>query len=64
MRVNSSAIAKVRYNPFFVTVTFNHGGSYRYKRVPFRTFWEVLRSESVGRAYHSLIKGKFESAKC
>lgn len=61
MKVVSSAIAEVKYNPFWVTVKFNHGKSYRYWGVRFKTFREILKAESVGKAYNELIKGKYRS---
>lgn len=61
MKVASSAITEIKYNPLWVTVTFNHGRSYRYWGVRFKTFREILKSDSIGRAYNELIKGQYRS---
>ena len=61
MKVNSSAISKVKWNPLWATVVFNHGKKYRYYNVGLGTFIKVIRAESVGKAYNEFIKGKFVS---
>ena len=60
-KVNSSAIEAIAYNPFWVTVKFNHGRKYRYYGVTFRTYRQMRDADSVGRAYNRLIKGKYNS---
>lgn len=62
-KVESSAIQSVSYNPLFVTVKFNHGGKYRYYHVAYRIYKALRDADSVGRAYHELIKGQYNSRK-
>jgi hypothetical protein len=65
MKVQSSAIAEIDYDPDqqALTVEFTAGGRHRYAEVPAEIHEQLLASSSVGRAFHTLIKGKFESTK-
>jgi len=60
-KVNSSAIEAIAYNPFWVTVKFNHGKKYRYWGVTYKTYRLFKNAESIGKAYNTLIKGKYRS---
>lgn len=46
-----------------LTLTFNSGGTYEYKDVPEEVFKDMLAAESVGKYFHSNIKGKYETEK-
>jgi hypothetical protein len=46
-----------------LVVEFNHGGVYHFAGVDEETADAFLSAESVGKAFHSMIKGKFESTK-
>ena len=63
--VKSSAVNAITYNRTtrIMGVAFKSGGCYVYEGVSPRIFAKVRKSESVGKALHEHILGKFESRK-
>ena len=63
---DSSNIAQIGYdaNTKELVVTFKRGGAYSYKEVPQEVFQMITQAESVGKAFHSVIKqGGYEYEK-
>lgn len=54
--INSSSLAKILWEDGKLDVVFQTGGHYRYDAVPSEAVWKVLTAESVGSAFHSIIK--------
>ena len=63
--VESSNISTWCYNPNnkTLTVLFKKGTTYRYENVDKKTVLNFLMSESVGKAFHKFINGKFDYTK-
>ncbi|MGH8727530.1 MAG: KTSC domain-containing protein [Burkholderiales bacterium] len=62
MRVRSSAVAEVGYDPIEKTleVAFRSGKVYRYLDVPETKYYEMLLSDSIGRFVNTQIKTSFD----
>jgi hypothetical protein len=62
LRVRSSAVAEVGYDPVQKTldVAFRSGRVYRYFDVPETTYYQMLLSDSVGRFVNTQIKTSFD----
>ena len=59
----SSAVSDVSYNPENdeLYITFNSGATnYTYFNVPFSAVIELTSADSVGKAFHKVIKNKYE----
>ncbi len=56
--VQSSNIAALDHDPITLTLTvqFRSGARYRYEHVPTNLFDQMIKSDSVGSAFHKLIK--------
>lgn len=64
--LNSSNINQIRYDKDTkdLYVEFHSGGVYKYLDVPYEVFQVISNSESIGKAFHSLIKkGGYEFEK-
>ena len=63
--VKSSNIAAIGHDPSTKTmaVQFKGSGIYHFRDVPAELFDKMLNSESVGKFFHSNIRGKFDSEK-
>lgn len=61
----SGMITKLSYDESAkrLTLTFAKGGTYHYNDVPKAQFNAMLSSDSVGKHYHSHIKGKYDHEK-
>ena len=61
MRVNSTAIAEIDYNPEHgkLFVTFNDGDEYVYVGVPERLSSAFIRSSSKGRFFQRMIRDRY-----
>lgn len=60
--VESSNISALAFEePSYLFVRFNSGDTYRYKNVPREVFTEMLEAESVGKAFHRLIRSQPET---
>ena len=61
--VNSSMITKLAFNPksFKLFVNFANGVVFMYDNVSVNTFTEMSLAPSVGKFFHSDIKGQYES---
>lgn len=57
--VTSSNIDALWFTPEMLSIRFKGGAIYDYPDVPEETFDELLASESVGKAFHRLIKPNF-----
>lgn len=57
--VVSSNIAKVGHDGVSLFIKFNSGESYGYVGAPPGIFTQLVKAESVGRAFHQLVKNKF-----
>jgi len=58
--VESSMIKSIGYDPLeeVLEVEFNRGGVYQYSGVPVDVYTMVSESDSVGKAFSSLVKSK------
>ncbi len=56
--VQSSNIAALDHDPITLQliVQFRNGNRYRYENVSVDTFHQMIKSDSVGSAFHKLIK--------
>lgn len=63
--VTSSNIAKLGYDvaDMILVIEFKSGGTYHYKGVSIDQFRAFITAESVGKHYHSDIRGKFDAEK-
>lgn len=61
--VKSSIISEIGYDPETkdLTIRFTNGKAYVYKNVSPETAQQVMDAESVGKAFHAEIKGKYEA---
>lgn len=55
-KVESSNIAAIAYKDDCLYVKFLEGNIYKYFNVPFEVFTQLLEADSVGRAFHQLVK--------
>jgi hypothetical protein len=62
LRVRSSAVAQVGYNPEDQTleIAFRGGKVYRYLNVPESTYYKMLLSDSIGRFVNTQIKALYD----
>ncbi|MDE2040671.1 MAG: KTSC domain-containing protein [Elusimicrobia bacterium] len=62
IRQRSSFIAETRYDKQTETleIEFTDGATFRYDGVPRSTYTAFITSPSRGRAFHTLIKPRFE----
>jgi len=60
---NSSIITKITYseNEEIMEVTFVNNQVYSYRGVPIQVWEAALSTESIGKFFHSEIKGKYTS---
>ena len=58
--VLSSNIAAIGHDPITLTMTvlFKSGSRYEYKSVPTVLFDQLIKADSVGSAFHKLIKSQ------
>lgn len=58
--VLSSNIAAIGHDPINLTLTveFRNGSRYRYDSVPVDVFDQLIKADSVGSAFHKLIKSQ------
>ena len=63
--VKSSNLTSCWYCPDTETlaVEFKHGGSYHFAKVPSDIAETFLQAKSIGKAFHSMIRGQYVSAK-
>lgn len=61
--VTSSSVGAIGYDAGTLQVEFKNGGDYIYFGVPQVKFEKLKEAQSVGRAYHDLIRGKYECQK-
>jgi KTSC domain len=63
--VSSSNIKKIRYNESSETlgIEFQSGVSWVYEDVPENVFEEFATSDSIGKAFHSMIRNQFKAKK-
>lgn len=61
--VNSSMITGVFHDGSDLLVKFHNLSLYRYREVPQVVYDELVESPSVGKAFNSLIKGKYTEEK-
>jgi len=65
MRVNSTAIRRVRYNPLTrsLVLDFHESGRYVYRGVPHRVARKLAVSRSVGVDYNHDVRGRYSAVK-
>ncbi len=58
--VQSSNIAAIGHDPINLTLTvqFKSGSRYLYQKVPTALFDQMVKADSVGSAFHKLIKSQ------
>lgn len=61
--VVSSNINALGYSRGKLFIRFSSGVSYNYDKVPFPVFRALEQSDSVGSAFHRLVRGKFQYTK-
>ena len=63
--MNSTAITGIEYSEGRreLTIVFSSGHAYVYAGVSRRTRDQLVKAESVGKAYHQLIRGRYQSTK-
>lgn len=61
--VQSSTIASIGYAGGVLEIEFKSGGVYRYSGVTPDIYQQLMEGESVGKAFHALVKNKFEHVK-
>ncbi len=63
--MDSTSLASAYYRPEeeSLTITFRHGGTYRYFYVPHRTYRSLLRAPSKGQFFTHQIRGRFQFEK-
>ena len=63
VKLNSSAIASAEYDETIadLTIQFHDGSEYTHTEVPREIAVGLIESESVGRFYNLVIRGKFGS---
>ena len=56
--VESSSLARLKYSrdTLELLVEFKGGAQYLYRSVPLETFTDLLTADSIGSAFHKLIK--------
>lgn len=61
----SANLTKAEYDPFMkvLSLTFKNGGVYDYVDVEENIFHEMILAESVGRYFHSKIRGHYDYLK-
>lgn len=64
-KVESSTIDKIGYDAETqtLTVSFDNGDTYNYKKVPEKTYKALMKAKSKGKYFHKNIKDKYESEK-
>ncbi len=60
--VESSSLTRLKYNrdTLELLVEFKGGAQYLYQSVPVGTFTDLLTADSIGSAFHKLIKSQPE----
>lgn len=61
--VSSSNLDAIAYHRGDLYIRFKHGGVYAYQKVPFAIYTELEKSESVGKAFHALIRDNYAFSK-
>lgn len=63
--MDSTSLASAYYKPEeeILTITFRHGGTYRYFHVPPRTYRSLLRAPSKGQFFTRRIRDRFQFEK-
>lgn len=54
--IDSSSIAEIAWEDNEMEVVFQNGGHYRYDGVTLDTVDKILTADSIGSAFHSIIK--------
>lgn len=62
-KVTSSNIEQIDYENGNLIVEFKNNSKYLYKNVEREIYEKMLLAESVGKYFHSTIKGKYEYEK-
>lgn len=64
-KVKSSNVASLGYDSAkkMVEVEFNNGDIYQYNNVPQSQYDRIMMSESIGRAIHAVLRGKYSYRK-
>ena len=65
MKVNSSAISDIDYDPDsqHLTIRFKSGQTHRHEGVPAHIHEQFINAPSIGKAYHALIRDQYPSTK-
>lgn len=58
--VKSSSIASIGHDGEHLTVEFNSGRLYHFANVPPAVHQQVMKADSVGKAFNALVRGKFD----
>lgn len=61
--VSSSNLDAIGYHRGDLYIRFKNGGVYAYQNVPFPVYAELEKAESVGKAFHALIRDAYPFSK-
>jgi KTSC domain-containing protein len=61
--VKSSQIEGVGFGAAGLFIRFSGGGLYQYPDAPKHVFDELVQAESVGKAFHAKVKGRYTHVK-
>ena len=62
-KVSSSNVASLGYDNGIMEVEFSNGNLYRYAGVSQADFDSLMNADSIGKAFHSTIRGKYQGTK-
>lgn len=54
--IDSTSVASMIWDDDTLEVKFQSGGHYIYDGVPMKAMWNVVTAESIGVAFHQIIK--------
>lgn len=63
VHVSSSNLDAIGYHRGDLYIRFKNGGVYAYQKVPFTVYTELEKAESVGKAFHALIRDAYPFSK-
>lgn len=64
-KLNSTCLAEATYDTGCrdMTITFAHGGRYRYRNVPEAVYRGLVTAPSAGRAFHATVRGRYPATR-
>jgi hypothetical protein len=62
-QVKSSNVASIGYDNGIMEVEFSNGNLYRYAGVTEADYKALSEADSIGKAFHSIVRGKYQGSK-